>query len=230
MRIGGFQKVSLIDYPGQISAVVYAQGCNFRCPYCHNPELVNPLLYKDVEAPENILSFLDMRRGKLDAVTLTGGEPTLQGDLPSFIRDVRNMGYLVKLDTNGTLPETLKALIETGDIDYVAMDVKAPLEKYSTVTRSLVEPEKIRQSMDIIMSSSIAYEFRTTVVPSLISQTDLLAIARDIRNARCYVLQRFVPKNLLDEEFLGQKTFTPEEMNNMKVYLEKYLPHVMIRC
>jgi pyruvate formate lyase activating enzyme len=230
MRIGGFQKVSLIDYPGQISAVVYTQGCNFRCPYCHNPDLVNPLLYKAIEAPESILSFLDMRRGKLDAVTLTGGEPTLQGDLRAFARDVRKMGYLVKLDTNGTLPETLKDLIETGEIDYVAMDIKAPLEKYSIVTRAPVEPGKIRKSIDIIMSSNIEYEFRTTIVPSLITQIDLQAIAQDIRNARCYVLQRFVSTNLLDTAFVGQKTFTPDEMKDMKGDLEKYLPRVMIRC
>jgi len=229
MRIGGFQKVSLIDYPGQISAVVFTQGCNFRCPYCHNPDLVDPCLYKDVQDPEAILSFLDMRKGKLDAVTLSGGEPTLQSDLPAFIQELRKMGYLVKLDTNGGLPETLKALIDIGGMDYIAMDIKAPLNKYASVTRSGIKEGKIKESIDIIMASGMDYEFRTTVVPSLLTHEDLLTIARDIKNARRYVIQRFIPSNVLDTEFTGQKAYTMDEIKDMKEGLEKYLPHVMIR-
>ena len=230
MRIGGFQKVSLIDYPGQISAVVFTQGCNFRCPYCHNPELVDPGLYQDLKDPEAVLSFLDMRRGKLDAVTLTGGEPTLQDDLPVFIREIRKMGYLVKLDTNGSRPETLKALMEFGDLDYVAMDIKAPLEKYAAVTRSGVASGSIRASIDMIMASGIAYEFRTTAVPSLVTRQDLRDIARGIKNARSYALQRFVPSKVLDMGLLGKETYTQGEMKEIGEELEKYISHVMIRC
>ncbi len=229
MRIGGFQKVSLIDYPGQISSVVFTQGCNFRCPYCHNPELVDPFLYKETQDREAILSFLDMRKGKIDAVTLTGGEPTLQGALALFAVEIKKMGYLIKLDTNGAFPEALKTLVESGLMDYIAMDIKAPLEKYSASTCSDVNAERIRDSIDIIMASGIEYEFRTTVVPSLFSLEDLQAIAGNIKNSNRYVIQRFVPSNNLAPEFIGQKTFSLAEMNNMKETLEKYLPHVMIR-
>jgi pyruvate formate lyase activating enzyme len=229
MRIGGIQKVSLIDYPGQISAVVFTQGCNFRCPYCHNPELVNPDLYGDIQEEAGILSFLDLRRGKLDAVTLTGGEPTLQEDLPDFIRKIREMDYLVKLDTNGAFPEVLKTLIDQGELAYVAMDIKAPLNRYKAVTRAAVDPAKIRESVDILMASGIDYEFRTTAVPSLITKKDLVAIAREIGSARRYIVQRFNSSKTLDGAMAGQKTFSREEMGKIKEELENYLPHVMIR-
>jgi len=230
MRIGGFQKVSLIDYPGQIGSVVFAQGCNMRCPYCHNPELVEPALYKNLQDVRYIMSFLEMRKGKIDAVTITGGEPTLQSELKTVIKTIHNMGYLVKLDTNGTFPEVLKTLIEAGDINYIAMDIKAPFAKYAMVTRSAVEPAKIRESIDIIMSSGIEYEFRTTAVPSLTTLEDLLDIISNIKDARCYAVQAYVPVKILYADDIGVKTFSPEEMNTIKETLDKYLPNVIIRC
>ncbi|OQX50761.1 MAG: anaerobic ribonucleoside-triphosphate reductase activating protein [Candidatus Cloacimonas sp. 4484_209] len=133
MKIGGFQKVSLIDYPGKICAIVFTRGCNFRCPYCHNPELVLPENYSPLIPEEEIFSFLEKRRGKLDAVEITGGEPTLQEDLTEFIRKIKEMGFLVKLDTNGSFPSVLEKVIYSGLVDYIAMDVKAPLEKYRQV-------------------------------------------------------------------------------------------------
>ncbi|MDD5168392.1 MAG: anaerobic ribonucleoside-triphosphate reductase activating protein, partial [Syntrophales bacterium] len=139
MRIGGIRKVSLIDYPGQISAVIFTQGCNFNCPYCHNPELVDPLLWGKAEDTELILKFLSERFGKLDAVTVTGGEPALQQDLQIFIEEIKRLGYLIKLDTNGSFPQITKNLIDAGDVDFVAMDIKAPLDKYTAVTCSKVE-------------------------------------------------------------------------------------------
>lgn len=229
MQIGGFQKVSLIDYPGQISAVVFTQGCNFRCAYCHNAELVNPEQYGDLLDPEMVLAHLSRRRGKLDAVTLTGGEPTLQKDLGAFIRDVRYMHYLVKLDTNGSRPEILKSLIDAGVLDYVAMDVKTSLKQYPAVTHSDIDPGNIRKSIDMIMASGIHYEFRTTVLPAVTTPVDLLALARDIKDARRYVLQGFIPSKTLDQALLGQKTFTREEMQDIKEKLTKYLPCIIIR-
>ena len=229
MRIGGIQKVSLIDYPGQISAVVFTQGCNFRCPYCHNPELVMPGLYGDILKETDVLSFLERRRGKLDAVTLTGGEPTLQQDLPDFVRTIREMDYLVKLDTNGSFPEVLKSLIAGGDLAYVAMDVKAPLNRYADVTRAKVDPVKIRESIDVIMTSGIDYEFRTTAVPSLITRKDLVTIVREIGQARRYIVQRFISLKTLDGDTAGQETFTLNEMREIQEELENYIPHVMIR-
>lgn len=134
MQIGGLQKFSLLDYPGKISAVVFTQGCNFRCPYCHNPELVDPARYQECLPEEEIFSFLETRRGKLEAVTVTGGEPTLQKSLAPFLRRIKDMGFLVKLDTNGSRPDVLEELLRQKLIDYIAMDIKAPLEKYEAVT------------------------------------------------------------------------------------------------
>ncbi|MCX5829703.1 MAG: anaerobic ribonucleoside-triphosphate reductase activating protein, partial [Deltaproteobacteria bacterium] len=122
MKIGGLQKVSLIDYPGKVGAVVFTQGCNFRCPYCHNPELVNPTLFREPIPEEDILAFLKTRRGKLDAVTVTGGEPTLQEGLSSFLQQIKDLGFLVKIDTNGSLPAMIGILLEKGLVDYFAMD------------------------------------------------------------------------------------------------------------
>jgi pyruvate formate lyase activating enzyme len=134
MKIGGLQKFSLLDYPGKISAVVFTQGCNFRCPYCHNPELVDPERFQECIPEDEIFAFLETRRGKLEAVTVTGGEPTIQNGLSSFVRRIKDMGFMVKLDTNGSRPEVLEELIRHKLIDYIAMDIKAPLEKYEAVT------------------------------------------------------------------------------------------------
>ncbi|MGC8971837.1 MAG: anaerobic ribonucleoside-triphosphate reductase activating protein, partial [bacterium] len=163
MLIGGLQKFSLIDYPGKISAVIFTKGCNFRCPYCHNPELV---IFdgKDLIEEDYIFSFLREKRGKLDGVVLTGGEPTLQSDLINFLKEIKGLGFFTKLDTNGSNPEVIERLLEEKILDYIAMDIKANLEKYNDVTHSNVDIEKIKKSIDIIMHSGIDYEFRTTIV------------------------------------------------------------------
>ena len=229
MRIGGFQKVSLIDYPGQISAVVFTQGCNFRCPYCHNPELVDPHLFSGRIEPDDILAYLDLRRGKIDALTVTGGEPTIQSDLIDFIKLVRKMGYLIKLDSNGSLPENLARMLDLGIVDYIAMDVKASPERYAEVTRSDIAPGNIMRSIDLIMNSGIDYEFRTTIVPSFTAPEELTVIAETIRDARRYVLQPFIPSKVLDLRMKEQKAVTLEELHNIKVHIEKFVPHVIIR-
>ena len=229
MKIGDIQRFSLIDYPGSICATIFTQGCNFRCPYCHNPELVTPSLYGETIADEAVFSFLDKRRGKLDAVNITGGEPLLQPDLIECIQRIRSMGYLVKIDTNGSFPEVLKKLIDDRLLDYIAMDVKAPMEKYGKVAGSSIAPENISQSIQLIMDSGIDYEFRTTIVKSLLTGTDIEKIGMLIEGARCHVLQRFVPSKTLENGFMNKKTWTDEELLRAKGKLEKLVQSVIIR-
>lgn len=230
MKIGGFQKFSLIDYPGKISAIVFTQGCNFRCPYCHNPELVNPKLFTDTLDEDLILSFLKKRVGKLDGVVITGGEPLLQHDLIEFIKKVKEMGYFVKLDTNGSYPEILRELLAKNLIDYIAMDIKAPLEKYHDVVRADVCTEKIMKSIRMILNGNIDYEFRTTVVKDLLTEDDLICIAKLIRGAKRYVLQKFVVSKILDKSFANNaKCFSENELNTIKEKVKKYVRECIIR-
>ena len=229
MKIGGLQKVSLTDYPGKISAIVFTQGCNFRCPYCHNPELVDPGLYQECLQEEEFFSYLEKRKGKIEAVTITGGEPTIQNDLIPFIMRVKAMGRLIKIDTNGSKPEVLKELIRRNLVDYLAMDIKAPLEKYAAITRTPVNGKAIRQSIMLIRNSGINYEFRTTIVKSQIKEADLLAIGRLIKNASLYSLQGYVPAKPLDKNFLTETTLSQGEFGNVKKILEKNISKVIIR-
>ena len=229
MRIGGFQKFSLIDYPGKICAIVFTQGCNFRCPYCHNPELVKPSLFGKTIPEEEIFSFLEKRKGKLDAVEITGGEPTLQKDLVDFIRRIKEIGYLVKLDTNGSNPEILLEIINHGLVDYIAMDIKAPLEKYKEVIHSVINPEKIKRSIRTIMSSNIRYEFRTTVVKSQLSKEDIINIGKLIEGAELYILQKFISSKTLDPNFLNEKTYSDKEFKTLKKELERFVFKCLVR-
>ena len=229
MEIGGLQRVSLNDYPGKICATVFTQGCNFRCPYCHNPELVDPDRYGPVLPEEEVLSFLSKRRGKLEAVTVTGGEPTLQKDLSRFLRELKEMSYLVKLDTNGSNPDTLSNLIDKQLVDYIAMDLKGPLRKYGQMTAAKVDASRIRRSLELIATSGIAYEFRTTVVRSQLGLEDFASMAKEIRQARLYVLQPFVASKTLDSAFLSEASYTPEEFSTLREVLEKKGIPVVIR-
>ena len=229
MKIAGLQRVSLIDYPGKITATVFTQGCNFACPYCHNPDLVDPGINVVCLPEEEIYSYLEKRRGKLEAVTITGGEPTIQSDLALFAGRVKAMGYLVKLDTNGSQPAALEQLLAAKLLDYIAMDIKAPLHKYPAVTQTPISDEAIRQSIKIIKSAGIDYEFRTTVVKSQLSPADLLEIGRLVAPAPLYALQRFVPAKLLNKEFINQTTLSPEEFAATKILLEEKIKKVIIR-
>ena len=221
MKIGGLQRISFIDYPGMIGAVVFVQGCNFRCPYCHNPELVDPERYGPLLDEGAVFAFLEKRRGKLDAVTLTGGEPTLQPDLAEFLRQVRGMGYRIKLDTNGSRPEVLATLIREKLVDYLAMDIKGPREKYARIARADVDLAAIDRSIGRIAESGLEHEFRTTVVPSQITMDDLLSIAEWLKNARKYVLQSFVPPKTLDPAFLSELPCSGEELAAMRERLQR---------
>ncbi|MGZ3634534.1 MAG: anaerobic ribonucleoside-triphosphate reductase activating protein [Syntrophales bacterium] len=229
MLIGGLQKVSLIEYPGKIGAIAFTQGCNFRCPYCHNPELVDPDLYRECLSEEGVLSFLHKRKGKLDALTITGGEPTIQVDLLDFIKCVKNIGYLIKLDTNGSCPEVLERLIGGRLVDYIAMDIKGPLHKYRTVTRSKIDEDKIRQSIEIIMKSGMPYEFRTTVPKRLLDVDDLLEMGMLLKNAGSYILQQFIPTRTLDRQFMKCEAYSQEEMESFRDKLKKDVPVVRLR-
>lgn len=230
MLIGGFQRFSLIDYPGKICAIVFTQGCNLKCPYCHNPELVDPKLFAHPIPEADIFAFLQTRRGKLDAVEITGGEPTLQPDLIDFTKKIKSLNFLVKLDTNGSNPGILRELIELNMVDYLAMDVKAPLERYQEITNSNVDQAKIKDSIELIMHAGLDYEFRTTVVKSQLGKTDILAIGKLIRGSKRYVLQKFVPETVLDQEILdGVMIYTDEDLVCFRDAVKSYVAECVVR-
>ncbi len=229
MQIGSLQRFSLIDYPGKICAIVFTQGCNFRCPYCHNPELVNPKEFTEGIAQDEIFSFLERRRGKLDAVSITGGEPTIQDGLVGFIKKIKDLGYLVKIDTNGTMPDIIEVLLGKKLVDSIAMDVKAPLDKYKKTVKASVDTRRIEESIRLIITSGIDYEFRTTIVKSLLDEADIEKIGRVIKGADCYVLQKFVPSKTLNPRFMNAATFTDEELERTSKSLGKLVKSVIIR-
>ncbi|HPA83827.1 MAG TPA: anaerobic ribonucleoside-triphosphate reductase activating protein [Deltaproteobacteria bacterium] len=229
MRIGYLQKTSLIEYPGKISAVVFTQGCNFRCPYCHNPELVDPSRFTPHLDIPDIFSFLEIRRGRCDAVTITGGEPCMQAGLLSFIKEVKEMGYLVKLDTNGSFPEVLFEATMSGLVDYIAMDVKAPLSRYEETVRITCDPAAVEESIGIVMRSGLPYEFRTTMVKGLLNLEDFKAIGCMIKGARHYILQRFVASKHLDERFAQAGSFSEEEISSIADILTRLVGRLSVR-
>ena len=226
--IGGVQKTSLLDFPDKISAIVFTKGCNFKCGYCHNPQLLKSGdgIY-DVDA---FFDFLKKRQGKIDGVVVTGGEATLQTDLKLFIQKVKELGFLVKLDTNGTNPKILKELIQENLLDYIAMDIKAPLEKYSLIANTSIDISSIVESIEIIMSSNVDYEFRTTILPSLISKDDFDSIGNLIQGAKRYYLQKFVVQSyILDSSLKDEKNYTDAELTTIKEKLKKYIQFIDIR-
>ncbi len=226
--IRGLQKLSLIDYPNQLSCIVFLFGCNFRCPYCHNPELV--LESKIPKIPEEeFFKFLESRINYLDGVVITGGEPTLQKDLYSFIERIKKQHFLVKLDTNGTNPELLKKLLDNKIIDFVSMDIKAPFENYNKVANTNVNIEKVKSSVNLLMHSSIDYEFRTTILPELISRNDILQIGKEISGCKKYFLQKFRPDITLNKELKFKSPYPKSTAEEFKKLLEKYIPKVELR-
>lgn len=197
MIIGGLQRTSLSDFPGHVSAIVYTRGCNYRCPYCHNPDLIAG---EGTEALDEagVLAFLRSRRGRLDGVVITGGEPTLQGDLESFIRRVKALGLAVKLDTNGSRPEVLARLLERGLLDYVALDVKATAEGLQQVVGGSANGADVSRSIELLRGHPVTHEFRTTAVRSVIGRDEILAMGEQLRGQGRYVLQPFVSRRTLD--------------------------------
>lgn len=229
MRIGAIQKFSMIDYPGKLSAIVFTQGCNFRCPYCHNPELVDSAKFLDPIPKETLFTFLKKRVGKLDAVSITGGEPTLHKDLPQLMKNVKKMGFLVKLDTNGSNPEMLSKIIAESAVDYLAMDIKAPLEKYSQITRSQVDTLAIQRSIQLIKKSGVDYEFRSTLVQDMLSKKEVLQMGSLLGNAKRYFLQKFVPSKTLNRDFAEATSFSNQKMDNLQQILQNNFQEFAIR-
>lgn len=191
MIIKGIQKLTLLDFPGRVACTIFTAGCNFRCPFCHNASLVvkNGI---DVIPEEEIFDFLDKRRGRLSGVCISGGEPTLQPDLIPFIRRIREMGYAIKLDTNGYRPDVVKELIDGGLVNYIAMDIKTSRERYFAVAGVDIDVAKIEESAALVMQSGIDYEFRTTVVKELHSEADFTNIGNWLSGAEKFFLQGFI--------------------------------------
>lgn len=214
MTIGGLQKLTLIDYPGRIAATVFLSGCNFRCPWCYSSELVLPEKIKKQPkvSEKELFSFLRERRGLLEGVVICGGEPTINKDLPDFIKKIKKLGFLVKLDTNGSNPKMLEKVIDL--LDYVAMDVKLPKEKYLKVLG--IKPEKIDKSIKILKKNKVDYEFRTTVVPGLLEKKDILEIAKWISGAKKYYLQNFRAEKTIDPKFEKKKPYSDKYLLEIK--------------
>lgn len=229
MIFGGFTPLTLIDYPGKTSAMVYTIGCNFRCGYCHNPELVDETV-EDTYTEDYVLAFLKKRIGLLDAITITGGEPTMHGEkLIAFMRKVKDLGFLIKLDSNGTNPNFLEKVIHEKLVDYIAMDIKAPLAKYHITAGRPVDVEAIRTSITLLKENRVDYEFRTTVIKILTSPEDIEAIAKEIEGAKTYNLQKFVPTKTLNPQFLRKTTYTDEEFETFQKTCARYVDFCGIR-
>ena len=238
MEIHGFQKLTLLDYPEHIAATVFTGGCNFRCPFCQNGDLVEKPWEQPMISEEEVLAVLRKRQGVLQGVCITGGEPTLQKDLKEFIRKVKELGYLVKLDTNGYRPEVLAELMQENLLDYVAMDVKASLANYGKVAGCPgMDVEKIRESVELLEGSDIPYEFRTTVVKGLHTLEEFEEIGKLLAGARAYYLQGFRES----ERVLGMMSvqeagmvhglsaFSRSEMEQMADVVRKYVDKVVLR-
>ena len=230
MLISGLQKVTLLDFPGRVACTVFTGGCNFRCPFCQNASLVLPEKLAAYPGGEDaVLRFLEQRRGLLDGVAITGGEPLLHAELPAFLGRVRAMGYQIKVDTNGAFPERLKALVGDGLVDMVAMDVKNAPELYAkTAGLRELDFSAIERSRDYLLSGVVPYEFRTTVVRGLHTEERLLETARWISGAEAYFLQGFRSEgDLLSGAGLG--AFTPEEMRAFAEAVRPIVPAVQLR-
>jgi len=216
MRIGGFQRLTLVDFPGKVAASVFTQGCNFRCGYCHNPELVLPRLFQAPLPVELVFDYLSGRQGKLEGVVITGGEPTLQKGLADFIMQIKEMGFAVKLDTNGSQPEVLSSLFELNLLDYIAMDIKSSLDKYSRVSGVFCDTRKIQESINLIIKSGVPYQFRTTLIKEFCSQKDLCDIRLLIKKADHYVLQPFILSQKMVDGRCHQSQYTAMEVELLK--------------
>lgn len=230
MIIKGFQPTTLIDYPGKIACIVFVTSCNFRCGFCYNKKLVDDTPELNEISQEEILEFLEKRKVLLDGVVITGGEPTLHNDLPDFIAKVKDKGFSVKLDTNGTNPEMVKKLIDDKLIDYIAMDIKNSPEKYSETTNVKVNMEKINETIKLIRNSGLDYEFRTTAFPRMMTKEDFLKIGEWLKGSKKYCIQQFKSMgDLIDINFLNEKMYSEPDLNEIKKLLEPYFDKIEVR-
>jgi pyruvate formate lyase activating enzyme len=228
MMIGGFQETSLLDYPEKIAAIIWTIGCNFHCPFCYNRDLV---LHESKQIPiDQIFSFLDKRKGKIDAVSISGGEPFLQKDLPSFITEIKEKGFLIKVDTNGSFPDTLESMLDESLIDYVSMDVKAPKKSYNAVAGTSVDIKNIIKSIHIIQEKALDYEFKTTVIPLFHNKQDILDIARWLKGSKRYFIQQFkATSSLLSEALITEKPYSKQMFDDICQEITPYFQECGIR-
>ena len=219
MVISGIQKFSILDFPGKTACIVFTPGCNFRCRFCYNPEFVLPEEIKKISdsfIPEDVFfNFLDQRKDLLDGVVITGGEPTVIADLPSFMERIKKKGFLVKLDSNGNKPEVLTDVFEKGLVDYIAMDIKTSLENYQDLSGEDAKPENIKKSIELIMKSGIPYEFRSTIVRELHPEEVLKEMAKLIDGAKLYYMQAFRPGETLDPKVSDYHPYNKKEMKRI---------------
>jgi pyruvate formate lyase activating enzyme len=230
MVIGGWQKNSFIDYPEKISCVLFLQGCNFACPYCFNPDLVKKHPKKIIEL-DHVYDFLEKRKGLLDGVVISGGEPTLHKGLFSLCERIHEMGFSIKLDTNGSRPHVIKKLIRKGMIDYIAMDIKTDPAKYPPIIQENNHPEHILSSIRIIMASSLDYEFRTTCIKPLIDDNIMERISIQIKGAMRYALQQFQPAKVLHPAFFMEtdRRFADAELFQLRDIAKRWVKECIVR-
>jgi pyruvate formate lyase activating enzyme len=231
--IKGFDQMSLVDWDGMVATTVYLSGCNFRCPYCHNSGLVLfPEQYESISVDE-ILDYVRSHNDFIDGVVVTGGEPCVHDGIGGFLKQLRELGISVKLDTNGSFPELLESLIDDGLVDYVAMDVKAPLD-FDSYSRSAGITDRrtfdrVRDSIDLLMEGRVDYEFRMTVVPALHRASDLVRVAEQIKGARRFVLQNYVPRDTIDPSFMDEAPYNSERLEEFKSMMERMFDECLIR-
>jgi pyruvate formate lyase activating enzyme len=227
MLIAGFEKNTLLDYPGKVASIIFTYGCNLRCPYCHNPELViKPIDKNNLFSEESILNYLKKRKGLIDALVITGGEPTLQKDLVPFIRKAKELDILVKLDTNGINDDIVEHIISLNIVDYWAMDIKYPSELLQDYK---IEAQKVKNSIEMIMNSGKEYEFRTTYVKGIHSIEDAKSIGKMIEGAKNYYIQNFRAGKTIDPELNETNTFTEKELTKINEVIAPYVKSVKIR-
>ena len=226
MNIAGVQKVTLLDYPGKVACEIFTQGCNFECPFCQNSSLI-PITNTGEFSEEEIFEYLNLRKNILDGVVITGGEPTVQKDLKGFIKKIKDLGLLVKLDTNGGNPKVLQELIDEKLVDYVAMDIKNIFNKYNITAGKKINLDNIKKSIEILKASKIDYEFRTTIIKEMHSLDDIISICKLVGNAK-YYLQNFEDsENVINHSLHG---FSREELLFIDKYLKDLFPNVEIRA
>ena len=228
MKIQGLQKLTLLDYPGKLGCTIFTAGCNFRCPFCHNAALVTRIEDENDIPTEEVLAFLKKRKGMLEGVCISGGEPLLQEDIVDFIQQVKRLGYLVKLDTNGSDGDKLKTLVEEKWIDYVAMDIKNAPERYGeTIGIQNAPIEQVLASVDFLLKDKVDYEFRTTVVREFHTREDIAEIGRWITGAKRYFLQKFEDSG--DLIGIGCRTYSDEIMQQALGIVQEYVPNAQLR-
>ena len=228
MVIAGLQNLSLVDYPGYLSAVIFFQGCNFKCGYCQNPDLVT-LEKKFAFSEQKVFDYLNLRKDKLEAVVISGGEPAIYEDLPDFLERIKSLNLKIKFDTNGSRPGVIEDLIKRELVDYIAIDIKTSLPKYKLLTDEKDIKKKLKESIRLTMLSTVDYEFRTTCAPGIVEEKDFHKIGKLVKGATKYYLQQFRNQVVFDESFREVKPYDTEELEKFAEILRKYVQKVALR-